>query len=660
MKRFGTLLMVAIALAVAAGPVDATETISVKPVAEGLIAPNLAVHAGDGSGRLFITEQTGQILIVDADGKLLETPFLDIADRMVPLGAFGPGTFDERGLLGLAFHPDYGNGSNKFYVYYSAPREPDIDVAFDHPDIPKGEREFTWQGVMFSGGEVGTAGEPRLYATPPNAYLIPENGTATLTLPDLAVITRFYFVHRPGDGAGQVEFLNAAGNRIGSAVPSKPATEMGDPQNFLFFENRNQGIKSLRFTAGASQNGQPFTLFVDDLTVSRFNHESHISEFAVSNDDPNVADPDSERILLVIDEPQFNHNSGMIEFGPDDGYLYIAVGDGGNAHDIGPGHTPKIGNAQDLSKLLGKMLRIDVDNGEPYGIPDDNPFVGREGRDEIYAYGLRNCFRWSFDMGGDHRLFGADVGQALYEEVHIIEKGMNLGWNIREGFHCFDPENPGKPPVECPDTGYHGEPLIDPILEYPHAGPENEPHGISIIGGYVHRNPGNAALFGKYVFGDWSRSFGGPPSGSIFVAEEVTPGEWAFGDVKMAGTLDRRPPFRVLGFGQDASGDVYVCATQQSAPIGNTGVVYKIIAPPDCDAVRGFKARCRDNNKVVVKVRTGLEAGTGLHVDNNGETTALTVDDDGDARFKFKRQRGAHTYTLTECPELARTIDCDE
>ena len=161
---------------------------------------------------------------------------------------------------------------------------------------------------------------------------------------------------------------------------------------------------------------------------SNWNNLSRISEFRVSGANPNVADLGSEKIILQWDDPQSNHNGGTIEFGPDK-YLYIAIGDGGGANDVGPGHVADWypvnagGNAQNIeANLFGKILRIDVNSGNPYGIPADNPFVNKPGRDEIYAYGFRNPFRFSFDMGGAHNLYAGDAGQVLYEEVSVVKK----------------------------------------------------------------------------------------------------------------------------------------------------------------------------------------------------------------------------------------------
>jgi glucose/arabinose dehydrogenase len=414
--------------------------IDLVPVADGLTAPLGVTHANDGSGRLFIWQQTGQILIVDAGGNLLPTPFLDIADRMVELSDI----FDERGFLGLAFHPDYAN-NGRFFVRYSAPREGD-------PDEP-----------------------------------------------------------------------------------------CSDPGNFI---------------PGC--------------------HKEVLAEFAVTAD-PNVADPASEIVLFEVDEPQFNHNSGGVHFGPD-GYLYFTLGDGGGGGDgladDPPSHGP-MGNGQNIETPLGSMLRLDVDSdpepGLPYAIPDDNPFVGVAGLDEIYAYGFRNAFRFSFDdgLGGTGALYAADVGQNLYEELNIVELGGNYGWVIREGFHCFDPFNPDVPPADCADTGPLGEPLLDPIVEYEHAD-----GGLSIIGGFVYRGFESPSLMGTYVFGDWSADFG-TPSGRLYYLEETGPDTYAIREFQIG---EANVPYDrfLLAFGEDEVGEIYVCGSSSTAPTGDTGVVHRL------------------------------------------------------------------------------------
>src|SRR4029079_2871319 len=188
----------------------------------------------------------------------------------------------------------------------------------------------------------------------------------------------------------------------------------------------------------------------------------------------NLADVGSERIILEEPHPQSNHNGGTVAFGSD-GYLYISIGDGGNKNYIGPGHVEDWypvnagGNAQDNeANLMGNVLRIDVNssaNGKNYSIPQDNPFVGKPGRDEIYAYGFRNPYRFSFDMSGSRRMFLGDAGQNLYEEVDVVTKGGNYGWNIKEGTHCFNAANEFTELSSCPSVDGFGNPLIDPVIE---------------------------------------------------------------------------------------------------------------------------------------------------------------------------------------------------
>lgn len=323
-----------------------------------------------------------------------------------------------------------------------------------------------------------------------------------------------------------------------------------------------RGLLGLAFHPDFENNGKFFVCYSVPLRENSpqgWDHTSRISEFVYEEGKVNI---DSEKIVLEIDEPQFNHNGGQLLFG-EDGYLYIAVGDGGNADDVGLGH-PEIGNGQDKETLLGSILRIDINEnseGKNYSIPEDNPFVNSEGRDEIYAYGLRNPFRMSFDEKTG-RLFVADVGQNLWEEVNIVEKGKNYGWNIMEASYCFSTENPDNSPEECPEKGYDGEELTKPILEYNHS------LGVSVIGGFVYRGKEISNLEGKYVFGDWSSSFTSP-RGKIFVAEEKY-GDWEIVESKEIDSF-------VLGFGEDSEKEIYVLTSNAVGPTGNSGKVYKII-----------------------------------------------------------------------------------
>ncbi|TWU42899.1 PQQ-dependent sugar dehydrogenase [Novipirellula artificiosorum] len=280
-----------------------------------------------------------------------------------------------------------------------------------------------------------------------------------------------------------------------------------------------QGLLGLAMHPQYKSNGK-FYVYYSHPSESK----SILSCFHVSKDDPNRADPNSEQILMQIDQPFQNHNGGSIEFGPD-GYLYVGLGDGGYRND-------PLQAGQDLSKILGKILRIDVDqasDAKPYGIPLDNPFVNvADAQSEIYAFGLRNPWRIAFDPSTG-RLWTGDVGQELWEEIDVIEKGGNYGWSSREGTHPF-----GNRVVRS-----EGSDPITPVWEYDHA------IGKSVTGGRVYRGQRVPALSGKYLYADyvtgsiWALSYD-PQTGKATRNEQVVP--------------DSMP---VLAFGQDPSGEVY-------------------------------------------------------------------------------------------------------
>ena len=340
-----------------------------------------------------------------------------------------------------------------------------------------------------------------------------------------------------------------------------------------------RGLLGLAFHPDFKSNGRFFVAYSGylpgDSTLDKvvwYDHTNYVAEYKVSASNPNKADPLSERIVTKIDWPQFNHNGHWIGFGPD-GFLYISTGDGGYANDWGIGHHVTKGNGQDLGSVNGKILRIDVDKSDPavggaYGIPADNPFVGRQdAKAEIWAYGFRNPWRFSFDMGGSKQLFCADVQQNSIEEVDIVTKGGNYGWRVKEASKCFDYVNPNTHPASCESTG-----MIDPIVEYPNCNVTQDCKGLSITGGYVYRGS-NGPWQGKYFFGDWSKQFG-VRDGRIYVASE-SGGKWTMEDVKVS----NMPTFNsyVLAFGQDADGDVYVLTQDTTGPVGGLAKIYKIL-----------------------------------------------------------------------------------
>lgn len=293
--------------------------------------------------------------------------------------------------------------------------------------------------------------------------------------------------------------------------------------NYTAFDNKGQRVDS------ANNHFYRLNLRAESEVIQWL--KTVIAEYHVSKRNPDMAVNDDERIVLEIDQPTNVHNGGQLQFGPD-GFLYIGMGDGGPANDV-------FGNGQNRDTLLGKVLRINVDEGSPFSIPVDNPFVGEEGADEIWAYGFRNPWRFSFDRL-DGRLFVGDVGQFSFEEVDIVEKGGNYGWNIMEGFHCFPPEV-----GDCDQSG-----LILPIAEYSHD------EGQAIIGGYVYRGTQIPDLQGSYLFGDFG-------SGVIWSLVEISPDVW---ERKELIRLD----FPISSFGEDEEGELYV--------VDFTGSVYRIVS----------------------------------------------------------------------------------
>jgi len=396
-----------------------------------------------------------------------------------------------------------------------------------------------------------------------------------------------------GDGSGRLFIVDQIGViRVLTAegeLLDEPFLDIRDRMVRLNPGYDERGLLGLAFHPDYETNGLFYVYYSAPLRAgapSGWNHTSHLSSFAVSGENENRADAASEQVLLQVDQPQGNHNGGEIAFGPE-GYLYVALGDGGAANDVGTGHVEdwyeanQGGNGQDVEEnLLGSILRIDVDGAHPYAVPQENPFADNGGQGEIWAYGFRNPYRFSFDAEGDRELFVADVGQNLWEEVSIATEGGNYGWNVREGTHCFSSATPNQPPVTCPDADPDGKPLIDPIIEYQNA---NVPGGLglSVIGGYVYRGQALPSFQGWYVFGDWSSSFNTGDGALFAAARPATEDEpWSFRELEIATSEDGRLGAFVLGFGQDVEHELYVLTSGVAGPQGSTGKVWKL-APAD-------------------------------------------------------------------------------
>ena len=377
------------------------------------------------------------------------------------------------------------------------------------------------------------------------------------------------------DQIGLIRVVDAAGNLLPT-----PFLDIRDKMVALNPNGDERGLIGFTFHPDFATNGRVFVHYQAPRRPGgppptatqpnpQWNNLSKLSEFRVSAN-PNMADASSERVILQWDDPQGNHNGGTVAFGAD-GYLYFSLGDGGGANDVGPGHVEDWypvnagGNGQDIEQnLFGSIIRIDVDHGNPYSIPPDNPFVGKPGLDEIYAYGLRNPYRFSFDMSGSRRLFLGDAGQLLYEEINVVEKGGNYGWNVKEGTSCFNAASSLQPLADCPDVDVWGTRLSDPVMVVNNFRNPIAPRATTVIGGNVYRGNDIPGFQGKYIFGTFSQT-PGTPNAELFIANPAGPGPWPYQELTLVG----RPNdigYYLKGFGQDLEGEVYLSVSSVAGP----------------------------------------------------------------------------------------------
>jgi len=356
-----------------------------------------------------------------------------------------------------------------------------------------------------------------------------------------------YLTHA-GDGSGRLFVVEQAGLiRVikNGTLQAAPYLDI----HSLVLSGGERGLLSVAFDPDFKTNGAFYVDYTDTPSGNTV-----VARYVVSDPSSDIANPITVTTILSITQPEANHNGGQLQFGPKDGYLYIGMGDGGGAGD----QHGTIGNGQDLGALLGKLLRINVRGVPTYTIPSSNPFTRTTGaRPEVWAYGLRNPWRFSFDrISGD--LYIGDVGQNCYEEIDYqpadSHGGENYGWRLMEGFHAFDPaqmSNCGQPLI-TPIT------LTLPITDYGHN------LGVAVVGGYVYRGALYPDMNGVYFFGD-------DGSGRIWAMQQVSPGDWVSSE-----KLDT--PYNISAFGEDEGGDLYV--------VDLGGQILKIVssappAPPD-------------------------------------------------------------------------------
>jgi len=304
-----------------------------------------------------------------------------------------------------------------------------------------------------------------------------------------------------------------------------------------------RGLLGITLHPKFATNRKFYVFYSTPSTQRKSDHTGVVAEYILPASGT-IADPNSGRIILTIEEPESNHNGGCIQFGHD-GYLYVSFGDGGGQGD----KHGDFGSGQNMDTWLGKILRVDVNsttNG--YTVPKDNPFVGKpNAKPEIWAYGFRNPYRFTFDKATG-QLFAGDVGQDTWEEVDIVTKGANYGWRLMEGTHCYNPA------TGCPEKG-----ITMPITEYSHQ------IGISVIGGYLYNGQQLPTLKSKYLFADWT--------GKVFYLQKAGT-VWQRGTV----TLQNLPAgLKITGFGEDPQGELYILTNPDTGPGNAKCSVYKVV-----------------------------------------------------------------------------------
>jgi glucose/arabinose dehydrogenase len=358
---------------------------------------------------------------------------------------------------------------------------------------------------------------------------IPALDTITLKLtPVISGFTKPVHLTHAGDGSGRLFVVEQAGRILVVKKSQVNPLPFLDIVSLVGSNGNEQGLLSVAFHPDYVNNGYFWVYYTDkqgDTVVARYQ----------VSDNPDVADPTSATTVLNQSQPYVNHNGGQLVFGPD-GYLYIGLGDGGAAND------PR-NNGQSLNTWLGKIIRIDVNNAQPYGVPADNPFVGHDqALFEIWSYGWRNPWRISFDRATGDMYIG-DVGQNQYEEVDVeladTPGGQNYGWRIMEGAHCFESDS-------CDPAG---QGLVMPVAEYDHS------QGCSITGGYVYRGSQSPSLAGIYFYGDYC-------SGLIWGLRRQADGDWEQALLLQSGHT-------ISSFGEDEAGELYLLNH-------NTGEVFQL------------------------------------------------------------------------------------
>ncbi|TQQ82252.1 PQQ-dependent sugar dehydrogenase [Halonotius roseus] len=419
------------------------------------------------------------------------------------------------------------------------------DQAEDDPSEDSNGGGETDDSTFFEQGPTVGLTEVATGLTSPSALVTATDGTERRFIVDQVGTIHIH----DDDGLRSTPFLDLSDRLValGEGLP-----------NWVAYDER--GLLGLAFHPDFGSNGRFYVRYSAPTDEEALDHYERLSEFQAT-DDGRVADPDSERILLEMPWERPLHQAGTLEFGPD-GYLYGALGDGLNPF-----------NGQDLMTLKGCIIRIDVDSRTddlPYGIPEDNPLVGAEGRNELYAWGLRNP--WKMAFSGD-QLIAGDVGQAMWEEVNVIEAGANYGWPLKEATYCHDPQLGISTGGDCLVESDRGEPLVDPVLEFPHFDEAGDAVGFAVIGGHIHTGS-VAGLGDRYLFGIFTSSFS-TASGRLIAATPQESGQWPMEEIQVEGGLD----IQVLSLGQDGS-DSYVLGTRAALsedPLSRQeGVVYRL------------------------------------------------------------------------------------